>query len=161
VGKRPNKALQPVSDERHTHFCFWENRMVTRLAILILTALILPACSIDETDAFMDKREAKKKIARVLRDPDSAEFRNVNLFQMDRGPMVCGEVNSNNAFGGKTGFQRFLFRDPLIRIGNDAASNAAIARCCAYLAETGTTGGAKISTDVEACAALDPPMLLW
>ena len=134
--------------------------MITRPALLILTVLLLPACSIDDMDNFMAKREAKSEIASALLDPDSAEFRNVELFQMNGSPMVCGEVNGNNAFGGKTGFQGFLFRNPLMRIGNDAASNTAIARCCSYLAKTGTTGGAKTSPEVEACAALNPPMVL-
>ncbi len=43
-----------------------------------------------------------------LKDPASAEFRNV-LFKRHEGtPIVCGEVNSKNGFGGYTGFQHFV-----------------------------------------------------
>lgn len=43
-----------------------------------------------------------------LKDPRSAEFRNVFFKDYEGAPMVCGEVNSNNGFGGKAGFQRFI-----------------------------------------------------
>lgn len=43
---------------------------------------------------------AKRFVLGVLKDPDSATFRNQN------GP--CGEVNAKNSFGGMTGFQRFM-----------------------------------------------------
>ena len=47
----------------------------------------------------------------MLRDPGSAEFRNVKLYRPIPGqptPVVCGEVNSRNAFGGMSGFQGFI-----------------------------------------------------
>lgn len=44
-----------------------------------------------------------------MRDPGSVRFRN-NRFVIFQGttPMVCGEVNATNGFGGRTGFQRFI-----------------------------------------------------
>ncbi len=43
-----------------------------------------------------------------LRDPDSAEFRNVGFYSGGESPAVCGEVNAKNAFGGYTGYERFI-----------------------------------------------------
>lgn len=44
-----------------------------------------------------------------LKDPDSAQFRNVRFHQGKDGvPMTCGEVNSKNSFGGYGGFQGFV-----------------------------------------------------
>lgn len=49
------------------------------------------------------QREIKKR----LKDPESAQFRN-SAFYNSKVPVVCGEVNSKNGFGGYTGFQRFI-----------------------------------------------------
>lgn len=43
-----------------------------------------------------------------LKDPGSAEFRNVFFKRHEGTPIVCGEVNSKNGFGGFTGFQHFV-----------------------------------------------------
>ena len=43
-----------------------------------------------------------------LRDPSSAQFRNVRRIQRDNGSTVfCGEVNARNGYGGMAGFTRF------------------------------------------------------
>lgn len=54
--------------------------------------------------------EAGKDAVRAkLKDPDSAEFRNVVFVRgEDDVPVTCGEVNAHNSFGGKSGFQHFL-----------------------------------------------------
>lgn len=52
---------------------------------------------------------AKMAVEQKLRDPDSAQFRNVVVTSAGISPgTVCGEVNGRNAFGGMTGFQRFI-----------------------------------------------------
>lgn len=48
--------------------------------------------------------QAKKAVRFNLKDPDSAQFRNIR--QPSTG-VVCGEVNAKNAMGGYVGFQRF------------------------------------------------------
>ena len=47
------------------------------------------------------------KIRQKLKDPESAKFRNSRVFYAV-APIVCGEVNAANSFGGKNGFQRFV-----------------------------------------------------
>ncbi len=45
----------------------------------------------------------------TLRDPASAQFRNVRRSWSPNGSATfCGQVNARNGFGGYTGFQRFI-----------------------------------------------------
>ncbi len=51
----------------------------------------------------------KSAVKAKLRDPESAKFREVYFHRGSAGiPAACGQVNANNAFGGKTGFQHFI-----------------------------------------------------
>jgi hypothetical protein len=52
--------------------------------------------------------KAKDAVLYVLKDPQSAMFRNVHVGTEDFKP-VRGEVNSKNSYGGYTGFDRFYF----------------------------------------------------
>jgi hypothetical protein len=52
--------------------------------------------------------EAKEK----LKDPDSAEFRDVRFYSGAGVPVACGEVNAKNGFGGYNGFERFVALGP-------------------------------------------------
>lgn len=49
---------------------------------------------------------AEDSVREKLRDPPSAQFRNVHVNRLD-SKTVCGEVNAKNAFGGYQGFMRF------------------------------------------------------
>jgi hypothetical protein len=69
--------------------------------------LCLAACDSVERQVISD---AEQKVASLLRDPSSAQFRNVRHRVSETGAnIVCGEVNAKNAFGGYAGFQRFLY----------------------------------------------------
>lgn len=51
---------------------------------------------------------AKQTVLSELRDPSSAQFRNVRRIQHSNGTtMFCGEVNARNGYGGMAGFKRF------------------------------------------------------
>ncbi len=51
----------------------------------------------------------KQAVRSKLKDPDSADFRNVFFHRgSDDIPVICGEVNSKNSFGGFGGFQKFI-----------------------------------------------------
>jgi hypothetical protein len=52
--------------------------------------------------------KGKEAIKTKLRDPDSAQFRNVEFHAGGGVPLACGEVNGNNGFGGKAGYERFV-----------------------------------------------------
>lgn len=52
--------------------------------------------------------EMQVRVQRGLKDPSSAQFRGDYVSRKSGSPVVCGEVNSNNSYGGKTGFQRYV-----------------------------------------------------
>lgn len=50
----------------------------------------------------------RRAVLAELRDPSSAQFRNVRRIQHENGTtQFCGEVNARNGFGGMAGFKRF------------------------------------------------------
>lgn len=52
---------------------------------------------------------AEYAISQQMRDPESAQFRDVSVHAVAGGEkVVCGEVNSKNGYGGYAGFQRFV-----------------------------------------------------
>ncbi len=55
-------------------------------------------------------------IRNQLRDPESAQFRNVRYFGdwTRAGGVVCGEVNAKNGFGGFSGFHWFTAHESSI-----------------------------------------------
>lgn len=55
--------------------------------------------------SYIDLNEGR--IKQKLKDPESATFRNSRVYYAV-APMVCGEVNARNSFGGKNGYQRFI-----------------------------------------------------
>jgi hypothetical protein len=68
----------------------------------------------EAASAFQDDlwiETTKDAVRRGLRDPSSAVFRNVKIYRPlpnRNTPVVCGEVNSKNGFGGMTGYQGFI-----------------------------------------------------
>lgn len=80
---------------------------------LYLLPLLLMACD-DPSPPTQQSREANAKSAAIrgareaLKDPESAQFRNVVAYpKTGGGYSVCGEVNARNGFGGYGGFERF------------------------------------------------------
>lgn len=85
------------------------------------TAMVLVALAINQpalaatlnTNKVM--ASAKANVARDLKDPASAQFRDVKVVMStsEKDPKqkiyaVCGEVNAKNSFGGYVGYQRFV-----------------------------------------------------
>ncbi|WP_050759427.1 PI-PLC domain-containing protein [Luminiphilus syltensis] len=53
--------------------------------------------------------KGKDAVRAKLKDPKSAEFRNVYFNRGSDGtPMTCGEVNAKNSFSGYSGWQKFI-----------------------------------------------------
>ena len=50
----------------------------------------------------------KEAIRNSLKDPSSAQFRNVRLMEYLDGVVICGDVNAKNSFGGYIGFTNFV-----------------------------------------------------
>jgi hypothetical protein len=67
---------------------------------------------------------AKAEIGHHLRDPQSAQFRDVHVIAGAlNGRRVCGQVNAKNGYGGYGGFSRFAyessFKDVRFSTGDD------------------------------------------
>jgi hypothetical protein len=54
--------------------------------------------------------DARERVRATLRDPASAEFRNLRVHPgpTEDSKAVCGEFNARNGFGGMSGWQRFI-----------------------------------------------------
>jgi hypothetical protein len=71
---------------------------------LVLAAVLLALTGCDSA-----VKDAESLAASQLRDPSSAQFRNVErVVQPDGRVSVCGEINGKNAYGGYAGFTRFV-----------------------------------------------------
>lgn len=53
----------------------------------------------------IDRDRMEEAVANHLRDPSSAQFRNIR----GTGESYCGEVNGKNGFGAYAGFRRFIY----------------------------------------------------
>src|SRR5687767_4734164 len=94
-----------------------------RSVLLLATALALSGCATPQgpgttetaarrqsiDTAQVDVERYKDVLARSLKDPTSAQFRDVYVAQRsaDGLPALCGEVNGKNSYGGYGGFERF------------------------------------------------------
>jgi hypothetical protein len=61
---------------------------------------VLAGCGVADTYT------AEQSVKEQLKDPSSAQFRNV--FVSKDGDYVCGEVNAKNGFGAYGGFEKFV-----------------------------------------------------
>lgn len=85
--------------------------VLTSLAVLFALAVAATFGWHWYVDTYRPAREAREVAAgaldlvrRSMKDPASAQFRNVLV----HGKLVCGEVNARNTFGGYAGFSPFL-----------------------------------------------------
>ena len=63
--------------------------------------------------------QAEKGLKSILKDADSAKFRDVTVAQwIENKPVVCGYVNSKNSFGGYTGDTEFAVFNGLVSIND-------------------------------------------
>lgn len=78
------------------------------LLVTVMTAFLVSAHA-DEGKEFAWMERGKDAVRSLLKDPGSAEFREVYFHRGDEDiPMVCGQVNSKNGFGGYVGYQYFI-----------------------------------------------------
>jgi hypothetical protein len=82
---------------------------IDRLVAIAAAAGLIAGCDQIPGTGGPEVRTAEQIISAPLRDPGSAQFRNV-AYHPANGPWpagVCGEVNAKNGFGGYVGFHRF------------------------------------------------------
>lgn len=69
---------------------------------------LIAACGSKDMESRLEL--VKKSVAYDMKDPGSADFRNLKISNntVVRKAVVCGEVNSKNSFGAYVGFRRFI-----------------------------------------------------
>lgn len=50
----------------------------------------------------------KTSVKALFKNPEAAEFRNIEYIKFKTGGFICGEVNSKNSFNGYSGWQHFI-----------------------------------------------------
>jgi hypothetical protein len=83
-------------------------------AILVLPLLAMAACQ-SERDILIEA--AKTSAADKLRDPSSAQFKDVDLCKTPG--MVVGQINGKNSFGAYAGFEVFIYKKPLAHLSSE------------------------------------------
>ncbi|HIC9076974.1 TPA: hypothetical protein ACW7Y6_001473 [Klebsiella aerogenes] len=82
-----------------------------KLLLTLVIPLVLAGCKPGEEKAIT---LAKSEVAANLKDPASAQFRNVKVSKMTDAEdghviaVVCGEINGKNGFGAYAGFHPFF-----------------------------------------------------
>jgi hypothetical protein len=99
------------------------------LVLFALASLVIAGCG--KVEAMRAEQNAKDRIVPLLRDPESAKFGEDFIFTNEGlTPLVCGEVNAKNAFGGYTGLQTFMIWQDQLHIASTEEESAALAVCC-------------------------------
>lgn len=113
-----------------------------------LLALVAAGCEFMPGSKAYQVAQAKRRVAELLLDPASAEFRNVSV----RGEYLCGELNGRNRMGAFVGFSRFVVRldgnEPLIEPEFDYSDLFSAEESCRSLAGNEY---ASYSTQLAAC----------
>jgi hypothetical protein len=80
------------------------------LATVVAIGALLSGCDMIFGPGGPEIKQAEKMVASTLKDPSSAQFKNVAFHPADgRNPeSVCGEINGKNSYGGYEGFSRFV-----------------------------------------------------
>ncbi|ATM92172.1 TPA: hypothetical protein QH309_003906 [Klebsiella aerogenes] len=82
-----------------------------KLLLTLVIPLVVAGCKPGEEKAIS---LAKSEVAANLKDPASAQFRNVKVSKMTDAEdghviaVVCGEINGKNGFGAYAGFHPFF-----------------------------------------------------
>ncbi|TWG93604.1 hypothetical protein L599_001200000640 [Luteimonas sp. J16] len=83
---------------------------------VLLLGVCMAASAADDEAAIA---EAKSAVERQLRDPGSAQYRDVFVRPGKQGVIVCGEVNAKNAYGGYVGFKPFMVAGTSVMLASD------------------------------------------
>lgn len=57
---------------------------------------------------YISTGQITKALADSLKDPDSAQFKDIEIYRYDGEIHACGLVNAKNSYGGYTGFELFF-----------------------------------------------------
>lgn len=73
----------------------------------VMVAIAATASAADAKETVWVER-SKDAVKAKMKDPNSAQFRNVYFSRSGGVPVACGEVNAKNSYGGYRGYQFFI-----------------------------------------------------
>lgn len=80
---------------------------------------------------------AKALVAYDLKDPESARFRNLQVFHTSTGARaVCGEFNAKNSYGAYTGYKKFAAAKSVVFTSEDTTWSVLYPALCKTPAES-------------------------
>lgn len=90
--------------------------------ILLLLFFVISTTSAQEHMETNVVKAAKEAISRDMKDPNSAQFRDIKQYKNGSFDVVCGEVNAKNSYGAYTGFRPFVVIDkaPFLKNADNA-----------------------------------------
>ena len=94
----------------------------------MLFTVFISGCGSENSEPSQAAKEAsyinfnQERIKGKLKDPESVQFRNAFVSNAIGAPVVCGEVNAKNSFGGYMGFQRFVSGGSIQVVETDMAA---------------------------------------
>lgn len=124
---------------------------------VILAAALVCLSGCHKVGEQVQLHRAKSDIASAMKDPGSAEFRNVTHAKYGNSRVVCGEVNGRNGFGAMGGFRSFMYVQPLMRFESEAGGSA-VSTCCDALKRAGMVAGVQSTADIPQCSGVEPAM---
>ena len=110
--------------------------------------LLLALCLLAGCDALDEQiGKAKEAVKNHLRDPESAQFRDVKHCSGDQN-VITGEVNSRNGFGGYVGFEPFFYADYRVAFASstDGSFMELMNRCYRNLNQANSAAGNVANT---------------
>jgi len=104
-----------MTQPQNTSTFAWIERQKWILVVAAIIAVVVTAYWY--FSSYRPKSEATEYIAKLLHDPESAQFQDVSaedVFShgwdyLGRDYIVCGEVNGKNLYGAYTGFKPFVY----------------------------------------------------
>lgn len=94
---------------------------------VVVIALLSKSC--DGNNSYTAIDYGKKRIASLMKDPESAQFDSVTFHQTSEGEgepyigYVCGYVNAKNSFGAFTGKKAFIVKTKITNDGKSIATS--------------------------------------
>lgn len=79
--------------------CSTDGKGMGMKRIALVSLALVGSCSGEKAV----EKEAKEVVSHDLRDPSSAQFRDIKIYPS----YVCGEINGKNGMGAYVGFRRF------------------------------------------------------
>lgn len=121
-----------------------------RLALGLAASTLITGCAVQMASTPLKNAPtsslgiAQAAARDVLKDPDSAKFKNsYQAYRLENGDLViCGEMNAKNSFGGYVGYEPYY-----VRLRGNIVKHIAMDDLAAYACNSAAKGSVPVSSD--------------